>query len=137
MAKTRTFRLERGKIHFKCSICQAKRMVSVPMTVRRRSILCHKCKEITNCNLNRRLMPREQQLGKAELTTTNGRELDVNLCDKSRDGIGIQISVRDTTKISVGQQVQMRCSWNPRLFGLGRYIIQSIRTQRIGLKAVH
>ena len=137
MAKTRTFRMERGKIHFKCSMCQAKRMVAVPMTVRKRSILCHKCKEITNCNLNRRFMPREQQLGKAELTTNSGRELDVHLCDKSRDGMGIQISIRDKTKISVGQRVQLQCSWNPRLFGQSRFIIQSIREQRVGLKVIH
>ncbi len=136
MPKTRSFRAVNGRIHFKCSICQTKRMVTIPITVRRRSFRCHKCSAITRCDINRRSEGRELQTGLASMMTDVGREMDVNLYDKSRRGLGIVISHKDATKISIGQQVQLRCSWNPHLLGQGRFMIQSVKEQRVGLKVL-
>ena len=70
MAKLKTFRVIKGRAQFKCPFCQKRRNVAIPPTVRKRSIRCHQCDEITRCNFNRRVILREQQSGKVLLTTS-------------------------------------------------------------------
>ena len=135
MAKTKSFRVVNSRFHFKCGECQTKRMMAIDPAIRKRSIRCHKCKELTRCVFNRRLESREQQLGKVLLTITGGRELDDSLYDISPHGVGFNMSIRDVKRISVGMAINLRCPWNPTLLGHGRYIVTSIRGQRIGAKA--
>lgn len=132
MAKTVVFRVENGRMRFKCFACEKKRMVAVPPNVRQRSIRCHNCKEITRCSFNRRLDLREQQLGKVLLTTREGREIAVDLLDISPKGVGFDVAARDIKKIAVGREVKFRCNWNPRLFTRGRYVVKSIKGRRVG-----
>lgn len=132
MAKTRTFRVVDGRIHFKCHACQGKRMVAIAYEVRRRSLRCHKCGEITHANFNRRLIQREQQQGKVLMSTGDGTYVEVDLFDISQNGIGFDVTVRDIRKISVGKEVQFRCTWNSKLFSQGRYVVRSIKGRRIG-----
>ena len=132
MAKTKIFRVISGRIHFKCYSCQGKRMVTIPPQVRRRTIRCQKCGEITRCNFNRRLTPREQQRGKVLMSIRNGSKVEVDLYDISFDGIGFDVAYRDIRKISVGTAVTFRCTWMPKLFNQGKYVIRSIKGQRIG-----
>lgn len=132
MAKAKIFRVVSGRIHFKCSACQAKRMMSIPPQVRNRSIRCHRCGELTRSNFNRRITPREQQRGKVLASTSDGSYVEVDLYDISLYGVGFDVSARDIRKMIVGREVQLRCTWNPRLFRQGRYVIRSIKGRRIG-----
>ncbi len=134
MAKAKTFRVISGRIHFKCSACQAKRMVAIPPQVRSRSIRCHRCGEITRGNFNRRVTPREQQRGKVLVSTSDGTYVEVDLYDISPHGIGFDVSPRDIRKMIVGKEIQLRCTWNPRLFLQGHYVIRSIKGRRIGVQ---
>ncbi len=132
MAKTKTFRVVGGRIHFKCHACQNRRMVAVPPGVRKRSIRCNKCGEITRCDFNRREIPREQQRGKVLMSISDSSYIEVDLYDISLNGIGFDISIRDVRRISVGNEIQFRCTWNSKLFSQGRYIVRSIKGRRIG-----
>ncbi len=135
MIKTKSFKVVNGRFHFKCGECQTKRMMSIGPAIRKRSIRCHKCKELTRCVFNRRIESREQQCGKVLLTITDGRELDVSIYNISPHGVGFDMSIRDVKKISVGLAINLRCPWNLNLLGYGRYIVTSIRGNRIGAKA--
>ncbi len=132
MAKTQTFRVVGGRIHFKCHACQGKRMVTIPYEVRRRSIRCHKCGEITHANFNRRLIQREQQRGKVLMSAADGKYFEVDLADISPDGVGFDVAFRDVRQISVGKEIRFRCTWNSKLLNQGRYVIRSIKGRRIG-----
>ncbi|MGB3223351.1 MAG: hypothetical protein WBB23_11170 [Desulforhopalus sp.] len=107
-------------------------MVSIPPEVRKRSIRCHRCGEITRCDFNRRLIQREQQKGRILMTTSEGWDIEVDLYDISVNGIGFDVAPRDIRKISVGREVRFRCTWNPRLVNQGRYVVRSIKGRRIG-----
>jgi hypothetical protein len=132
MARTRTFRVVNGRIQFKCAACQAKRMISIPPGLRKRSFRCHKCKELTRCTFNRRIQNRDQQRGKLLLTNTLGNQFEVDLFDISLHGVGFNVKFNDLKNVSVGQSVNLRCPWNPRLVSNGRYLVKSIKGQRIG-----
>ena len=134
MGKTKTFRVENGRLLFKCHFCESKRMVAVAPGVRMRSLRCSKCGESTRCIFNRRLAQREIQSGTVLVETSDGRELTVDLFDLSLNGVGFAISMRDTTKIAVGRDVQFKCKWNPQLFSSGRYIVRSVNGQRVGVE---
>lgn len=132
MAKTQTFRVVDGRIRFKCHQCQSIRMLAIPQEVRRRSIRCHKCGEITHAGFNRRLIQREQQKGKVLMSTSDGTYIEVDLFDISQNGVGFDMAMRDVRKVSVGNEIQFRCTWNSQLFSQGRYIVRSIKGRRIG-----
>lgn len=132
MLKTKNFKVVNGRFHFKCSVCQAKRLAAAPQNVRKRSFRCHKCKQITRCNLNRRMATREQQYGKALVRSSGGNEFEVDLVDISLHGIGFDVHFNDLRKISIGKTCELRCSWNPRLFPDGRYVIRTIKSRRVG-----
>lgn len=107
-------------------------MAAVPPNIRSRSFRCHKCGDITRAVLNRRVAPREQQRGKAMVTTSDGREMEVDLFDISLYGVGFEISLREAGKISVGKELKFKCPWNPQLLSRGRYVIKSINGRRVG-----
>jgi hypothetical protein len=134
VGKTKTFRVENGRMLFKCHVCQGKRMMAIAPGVRMRSIRCSKCGESTRCLFNRRLAERESQSGLVLVLTNDGRELTVDLFDISLNGVGFELSIRDTNKIAVGRDVQFKCSWNPQLFSSGRYIVRSVKGQRVGVE---
>lgn len=134
MGKTKTFRVENGRLLFKCHLCQSRKMVSVAPGVRMRSIRCSKCGEATRCIFNRRLAQREIQTGTVLVETSDGRELTVDLFDLSLNGVGFALSVRDANKIGIGRDVQFKCKWNPQLINNGRYIVRSINGQRVGVE---
>ena len=123
MAKTLTFRVVNGRVHFKCHNCSAKRMISIAPHIRRRSFKCHSCGETTRCIFNRRLDRREQQLGKVLVTVSDGTEIEVSLADISLYGVGFDIPLRGAKKIAVGKELRFRCPWNPQLLSRGRLIV--------------
>lgn len=137
MAKTRIFQVISNRIRFICSNCQAKRSLPVPPSVRRRNVRCHKCDAITQCQLNRRLQPREMQSGKAILVSRDGIELEIDLRDISLRGVGFDIAFGAVRKVAIKQEIQLRCGWNPGLLDRGRYRVKSIKGQRIGAQCIN
>lgn len=132
MAKTRTLKVINGRIQFKCFNCQARRLIGVAQHVRRRSIKCHKCGEITKAILNRRMVQREQQYGNVLLYTMDGSEMEVSLFNISLHGVGFEVPIQLRQKLSVGQIVEFRCPWNPKLLSQVTYQIRSIVNQKVG-----
>ena len=125
-------RVENGRIHFKCPSCLKRTTLAIPPNVCRKNITCHNCGETSPCNLNRRMERRNQQSGKAFLTTSEGRVIDVELVDISVRGVGFHIAPKDLAKVTEGKEVNLRCAWNPKIFTRGKYVIRSIVGQRIG-----
>ncbi len=139
MGKTVSFRVVNNRINFKCNKCGVKRNLPVPPQLRRRSIRCHACGEMTRCLLNRRNILRELQSGAAVLVTEDGKEIDVNIHDISTGGgIGVDISIRAAraNAVRVGNKVRFRCSWNPRLLGSGIFKVKNCNGQRVGVKKI-
>ena len=132
MARTKTVRVVDGRMRFVCFACGAKRMVSLAPGLRRYTVRCHKCSEMTRCLLNRRVNEREQQRGRVILILSDGRQLDVELFDISLGGVGFDVSYRDVNKIFPGREVQFRCPWNASLLSRGRYVIRSINGRLVG-----
>ncbi len=134
MAKTKTFRVENGRMLFKCNRCKSKRMIAVGQGVRSKSQRCSQCGESTRCVFNRRMAERESQSGTIFLKTGDGGELTVSLYDVSLNGVGFDLLSRDMNKIVVGRKVQFNCSWNPRLLSSGLYVVRSVKDQRVGVE---
>lgn len=136
MAKSVTFKVINNRMQFRCSACKAKRNVTIPPDIRVKSIRCHKCAELTRSVFNRRVEPRESQAGAVILTTSAGREVNVMLHDRSREGLGFNIPLGSARsyKIGVGNKVRLHCSWNPRLIPSTTFVVQNIKGQRVGLK---
>ncbi len=134
MSKTRIFRVENGRMLFKCYQCGYRRMLTIGGGIRAKSVRCSKCGESTRCVFNRRLAQRESQTGKAVLFTNDGKELAIDLFDISLRGVGFELSIRDMNKITVGRNIQLKCPWNAQLFSQGRYIVRSVKGQRVGVE---
>ncbi len=136
MAKSRIYQVISNRIQFKCDECKTRRSLPVPPNVRRRSVRCHNCGTLSQCQLNRRLETRQMQSGRAILLIRDGREVDIDLHDISLGGVGFDVAFGAARKLSVKQDVQFRCGWNPRLLDQGRYVIKSIKGHRIGVQNI-
>ncbi|MCF8056471.1 MAG: RlpA-like double-psi beta-barrel domain-containing protein [Desulfocapsa sp.] len=88
--------------------------------------------------LNRREHPRERLSGKIIMITSEGKEVDVFLSDKSAGGAGLDVSTAAIRKnrIAAGQEVRFRCSWSPTILGTGSFVIVNIHGERIGVKKI-
>lgn len=137
MTKSKILRVEKGRTQFKCHVCNTKRMFSVPPGVRTRSLRCSKCGEITRCVFNRRLTLREQQCGTVIVYTGDGRVLNAELYDISDFGVGFDVATRDMNRINVGRDVRFHCSWDPGLLSHGRYVVRSVKGQRVGVERLN
>ncbi len=137
MSKTRTFQVASNRIQFRCPECKAKKFSTVQPKLRRKSMRCLKCGEMTKCILDRRSKARELHGGKIVMVTQGGRNLEVFLHDISVDGIGIDLPVKAlrTRKITAGRQVRFKCSWSPGLLN-GSFIVSNVKDQRIGIRKV-
>jgi hypothetical protein len=138
MGITKEYQAIENRIFFKCPACGSKRTLMVPPELRQISTHCYKCGDITRCRLNRRFRSREQQAGKILLITDTGQEFEIYLNDISEMGVGFElpIGLARANVVSAGDVVRFRCSWNPRLLGNFRYVVKSVRGQRVGAKKV-
>ena len=138
MLRTQTFKVVRNRMQFRCPVCGVKRSLSVPTGIRRKNLRCHKCGEMVKCALNRRMYPRELLSGKMIMVTSEGKEMDVFISDKSAGGAGFDLSVAAIrrNRVAIGQEVRFRCSWSPHLIGNSRFVIVNIQGQRIGVKKI-
>lgn len=135
MAKTITYRVINNRLQFKCPFCQARKMLSLAREIRRKSVRCHKCGELSHCLLNRRLIPRESQTGKAVMVFNDGREVNIDLYDISPGGVGFDI-LSGSKGVSLNQEVKLKCAWNPRLLDQGRYVVRSVKGRRVGVESI-
>jgi hypothetical protein len=78
-------------------------------------------------------MVRNQQSGRV-LLSSNDINTEVDLFDISMKGVGFELDARRGFKITEGWEVQFKCSWNPRLFSQGRYIVRSVKGNRVGVE---
>ena len=76
-------------------------------------------------------MNREIQEGRVILLV-GGRQIEVTLLNISTRGVGFELDFRSGVKIEVGKDIELRCGWNPQLFKHGRYVVRSVRGQKIG-----
>ena len=136
--KTKIFRVRNNRVQFKCTHCGAKRSISVPPNLLRKSIKCHKCQKITKCILNKRICNREPHCGKLYLTMFGGKELEVHLVDISETGIGVDIPIGATRSrmLKLGDLVSFRCTWNRHLLGANRYVVRNIKERHIGVEKI-
>jgi hypothetical protein len=44
------------------------------------------------------------------------------------------MNIRSRLKIVVGQEIILKCSWNPLLFKQERYIVKSVRGIKVGVE---
>lgn len=128
-------RVDKRRIHFKCSYCQKRTTLSIPLHVCRKAITCFSCGEVIPCNLNRRIELRRKQSGKALLVTSEGQMLDVDLLDISSRGVGFHVAPKDMDLVALGKEVNLRCAWDPRMFTRGSYVIKSVFGRRIGAQS--
>ena len=132
--RTKEFKVVNRRFQFRCPNCEGTRSYFVN-DLRRKTVKCFKCGQQTRCVFNRRTDKRDYQSGKIILTTRNGKEIDVNLKNVSFYGAGIEIPPGiPSTILSVGQEVNLRCSWNSQLLRNRRYIIQNISGQQVGVR---
>ena len=136
MSKTKTYRVKDNRIRYICDHCKTKRSLPVPPQARSRSVRCHSCGTLARCNLNRRNYPRMQQTGKVTMMLSSGREFPIDLRDISPTGVGVDTKPGESRSLSIRDEVQFKCGWNPNLFAGGRYVITSISGTRVGIQNV-
>ena len=136
MPKTREFKVQERRLLFKCPNCGARRNSIIP-DIRRKSIRCHNCGEITRCMFNRRPEQRNYHAGKLNLQTRDGKEIEVLLKDISSRGIGFELQAGKSLKsLSVGSEIQITCNWNTNLIPDSRYIVRNINGLRVGAEKI-
>ena len=136
MPKTKEFRVQDRRLLFKCPSCGARRTSIIP-DIRRKSIRCHNCGEMTRAIFNRRPAQREYHAGKLTLRARDGREVEVTLKDLSSRGIGFELPTGKSLKLlSVGHEIQITCHWNPKLLSESRYIVRNINGLRVGAEKI-
>ena len=136
MPKTKEFKVLDRRLLFKCPACGARRNSIIP-DIRRKSIRCHHCGEITRCLFNRRPDERVYHAGKLNLRTQEGKEIEVALKDISSRGIGFEVLAGKALKmLSVGKEIYLTCPWNPNLIPDGRDVVRNISGVRVGAQKV-
>jgi len=136
MPKTKEYKVTDRRLLYKCPSCGARRNSIIP-DIRRKSIRCHICGELTRCVFNRRPEQRNYHSGKLTVKTRDGREIDVNLRDMSSKGIGFELPAGKSLRLlSVGHEISVSCSWNANLFPDARYIIKNINGLRVGAQKI-
>ena len=136
MAKTKEFKVQDRRLLFKCPFCGARKTSIIP-DIRRKTIRCHNCGEMTRCIFNRRPEQRAYHAGKLTLTTRDGREVEVTLKDLSSRGIGFELPTGKSLKmLKVGHEIHLTCGWNPNLLSESRYVVRNIIGLRVGAEKV-
>lgn len=136
MGITKDYQVQGSRIFFRCPVCETRRTYPIAHNLRQISVRCYKCGGKSMCRLNRRFRNRSQQAGKVLLITQEGREFEINLNDISENGVGfdVPIGIARAKVVTLGEEVRIRCSWNSRLFGNSRFVVQNVQGQRVGAK---
>jgi len=136
MARAKPYQVKDNRFLFRCEECGSKRSLAVPPHIRSKAVHCHKCGAYTRCALNRRLQRREEQCGKATMILPGGKEFPIDLNDISDGGVGVCAAPGGGRMLNLSWEVKIKCSWNSGLFSNGRYVIKSIKGDRIGIENI-
>jgi hypothetical protein len=136
MRKTIEFQVLNNRFRFKCRACGSIRNSTIPQRVRRKSIRCQNCDEVTSCAFNRRSLPRKGQGGKVTVLINEVTEIEVYLYDISFRGVGLEMPsvVPRSLQLKVGQKVRLKCNWNQSLLSAGYFEVRNINGRKIGLR---
>lgn len=130
--KTKEFRLQDNRLFFKCSNCSKRRNYTF-LKIRRKTLKCYYCGELTRCVFNRRPEPRDIQSGILTLTTMAGKEILVMMRDISSRGIGFEVKKgKDLRSIKMGQEISLSPNWNYTRIPKSRLRVQAINGFRVG-----
>jgi hypothetical protein len=131
--KTKEFRLQGNRLLFKCPYCGRRRNYTL-LNVRRKTIKCDGCREMTRCLFNRRPEMRERQSGMLTLRTREGKEMQVMMRDISSRGIGFEVlKGKDLRLIKKGHEIALTSNWSPAMIPKSRFKVQSINGFRVGV----
>lgn len=131
--------VKNGRIRFKCPSCSHLRYFSAPYGLRTKRVVCDKCNEKFLCALNRRNVMRKNQSGRVILKADGGnrrRDLNADLTNISKAGVGLMIIGGSTTGIIVGQEIQLKCQWGKNILGSGQYIVKNVSYNYVGAQSV-
>lgn len=133
--KTKEFRVRNNRLLFKCPFCGKGRTYTI-LNIRRKTIKCWDCREMTRCLFNRRPEQRESQSGMLALKTREGKEIEVMIRDISSRGVGLEVRKgKDARLIRKGQEVSLACNWNPAMIPKSRFKVQNVNGFRFGVMA--
>lgn len=76
-------------------------------------------------------------MGQVSIEFNNGQQLPANLADISFYGVGFDIQFRDVRRVKTGGEIRFHCPWNPKLLGSSRYVVRSVKGQRIGAERMN
>ena len=131
--KTKESRLQDNRLLFKCPYCGKRRNYTL-LNVRRKTIKCDGCREMTRCLFNRRPELRESQSGMLTLRTREGKEIQVMMRDISSRGIGFEVlKGKDLRLIKKGHEIALTSNWSPAMIPKSRFKVQSINGFRVGV----
>jgi hypothetical protein len=131
--KTKEFRLQGNRLLFKCPYCGRRRNYTL-LNVRRKTIKCDGCREMTRCLFNRRPEMRERQSGMLTLRTREGKEMQVMMRDISSRGVGFEVlKGKDLRLIKKGHEIALTSNWSPAMIPKSRFKVQSINGFRVGV----
>lgn len=131
--RTKEFRVQDNRLLFKCPNCSKRRNYPL-LKVRRKTIKCYYCGEMTKCLFNRRPEQRECQSGALMLKTMEGKELSVMMRDISSKGIGLELKKgKDLRSIKMGQEISLTSNWNHARIPKSRFRVQAINGLRVGV----
>jgi hypothetical protein len=71
------------------------------------------------------------------MITNQGTEIEIDLHDVSMSGLGFDLPLNAARALSVRQEVQFKCTWNPRLLAGHKFIVRSIKGRRIGAEKIN
>ncbi len=131
--KTKEFRVRDNRILFKCPYCGKRRNYTL-LNVRRKTLKCDGCREMTRCLFNRRPELRESQSGILTLKTRDGKEIQVMMRDISARGIGFEVQKgKDLRLLRRGHEISLESNWSPALIPKSRFRVQNINGFRVGV----
>lgn len=131
--KTKEFRVQGNRLLFKCPFCGKRRNYTI-LNVRRKTLKCDSCQEMTRCVFNRRPELRESQSGMLMLKTREGKEIQVMMRDISSRGIGFDVlKGKDLRLIRKGHEISLKSNWSPAMIPKARFRVQNINGFRVGV----
>ena len=131
--KTKEFRVQDNRLLFKCPYCRKRRNYTM-LNMRRKTIKCYECGEMTRCVFNRRPELRESQSGLLTVKTREGKEILVMMRDISARGVGFEVQKgKDLRLIRKGQEISLNSNWSPAMIPKSRFRVQNINGFRVGV----
>lgn len=127
--------MQDNRLLFKCPYCGKRRNYTL-LNIRRKTLRCDECQEMTRCLFNRRPELRESQSGMLTLKTREGKEVQVMMRDISSRGIGFEVlKGKDLRLLRRGHEISLESNWSPAMIPKSRFRVQNINGFRVGVMA--